>query len=93
MRFSKPWTARQPEELREELGDLLFQILFLARIAEESGEYDMAAVLGEINEKMIRRHPHVFGDAQVANVEAVRANWEQIKKEVEHKGKGEPSLT
>ena len=82
-----------PEELREELGDLLFQILFLARIAEESGEYDMAAVLGEINEKMIRRHPHVFGDAQVANVDAVRANWEQIKKEVEHKGKGEPRLT
>jgi MazG family protein len=82
-----------PEELREELGDLLFQILFLARLAEEVGEFDMAAVLGAIIEKMIRRHPHVFGDTQVANVEAVRTNWEQIKKEVEHKGKGEPRLT
>jgi tetrapyrrole methylase family protein/MazG family protein len=80
------------EELLEELGDLLFQILFLARIAEEAGEFDMAAVLGAIIEKMIRRHPHVFGDTQVANVEAVRANWDQIKKEVEHKGKGMPRI-
>ena len=53
----------------------------------------MAAVLGAIIEKMIRRHPHVFGDTPVANVEAVRTNWEQIKKEVEHKGKGEPRLS
>lgn len=80
------------EGLCEELGDLLFQILFLSRIAEEAGEFDMAAVLHGITEKMIRRHPHVFGDTPVANVEAVRTNWEQIKKEVEHKGKGEPRL-
>ena len=84
--------AASPEEILEELGDLLFQILFLARIAEEAGEFDMAAVLGAITEKMIRRHPHVFGDVRVANVEAVRANWEQIKKELEHKGTGEPSI-
>lgn len=82
-----------PGELCEELGDLLFQILFLARIAEEAGEFGMAAVLGAITEKMIRRHPHVFGDTQVTNVEAVRTNWEQIKKEVEHKGKEEPRLS
>ena len=50
------------------------------------------AVLGGITEKMIRRHPHVFGDAKVDSVEAVRANWEQIKTEVEHKGEGEPRL-
>lgn len=80
------------EGLCEELGDLLFQILFLARIAEESGEFDMAAVIRGITEKMIRRHPHVFGDTPVANVEAVRMNWEQIKKEVEHRGKGEPRI-
>ena len=79
--------------LREELGDLLFQILFLARITEEEGDFDMTDVLGEINKKMIRRHPHVFGDAQAASVDTVRENWEQIKKEVEHKGKGEPRLT
>ena len=81
-----------PEELREEFGDLLFQILFLARIAEEEGKFDMKAVIGGITEKMIRRHPHVFGGAHVANVEAVRANWDQIKKELEHKGDGEPRL-
>lgn len=80
------------EELREELGDLLFQILFLARIAEEDGEFDMTAVLVGITEKMIRRHPHVFGNTKIANVEAVRSNWEQIKKELEHKGEGEPRL-
>ena len=80
------------DELREELGDLLFQILFLARIAEEEGKFDMKAVLGGITEKMIRRHPHVFGDARFTNVETVRSNWERIKKELEHKGEGEPRL-
>jgi len=81
-----------PDELCEELGDLLFQILFLARIAEEEGNFDMKAVIGGITEKMVRRHPHVFGDAKAANVETVRANWDQIKKELEHKGDGEPRL-
>lgn len=75
-----------PENLREELGDLLFQILFLARIAEESGEFNITDVLGEIGAKMVRRHPHVFGDTTVADVEEVRTNWERIKMEVEHKG-------
>ncbi|MBU0651264.1 MAG: nucleoside triphosphate pyrophosphohydrolase [Proteobacteria bacterium] len=80
-----------PENVQEELGDLLFQILFLARMAEEAGEFDIAAVLGGITEKMIRRHPHVFGDTTVEGVEEVRTNWERIKTEVEHKGdKGSP---
>jgi tetrapyrrole methylase family protein/MazG family protein len=80
-----------PENVREELGDLLFQILFLARIAEEAGEFNIADVLGEINAKMVRRHPHVFGHATVDGVEEVRTNWERIKKEVEHRGdKGSP---
>jgi tetrapyrrole methylase family protein/MazG family protein len=81
------------DELREELGDLLFQILFLARITEEEGDFSMTDVLSEIHKKMIRRHPHVFGDAQAASVDTIRENWAQIKKEVEHKGEGEPSLT
>ena len=75
-----------PENVQEELGDLLFQILFLARMAEEAGEFNIADVLGEISAKMIRRHPHVFGDATVGGVEEVRTNWERIKTEVEHKG-------
>ncbi|MBU2054492.1 MAG: nucleoside triphosphate pyrophosphohydrolase [Proteobacteria bacterium] len=74
-----------PDELKEELGDLLFQILFLARLAEEAGEFDMEEVLGAIGEKMIRRHPHVFGDAAVKNAAEVRVNWERIKKELENK--------
>jgi tetrapyrrole methylase family protein / MazG family protein len=75
-----------PSALKEELGDLLFQILFIARMAEEAGEFDIAAVLAAVREKMIRRHPHVFGDARADSVDAVRLNWEQIKKEQEHKG-------
>lgn len=81
-----------PENFREELGDLLFQILFLARMAEEAGEFNIADVLKEISAKMIRRHPHVFGDATVASVEEVRTNWERIKAEVEHKGQNESPL-
>lgn len=82
-----------PEALREELGDLLFQILFVARIAEEEGEFDTTAVLGGITEKMIRRHPHVFGKTGVADIAAVRLSWDRIKKELEHKGEDKPLLS
>lgn len=82
-----------PDHLREELGDLLFQILFLARMAEEAGEFTTADILTEITAKMVRRHPHVFGDAAVDSVEEVRTNWERIKAEVEHKGSEGDSLT
>jgi MazG family protein len=74
-----------PENIKEELGDLLFQILFLARMAEEAGEFNITEVLSGITEKMIRRHPHVFGDATIDNVEDVRTNWDRIKADVEHK--------
>ncbi len=82
-----------PDNVQEELGDLLFQILFLARMAEEAGEFNIADVLAEISAKMIRRHPHVFGGATVDSVEEVRTNWERIKTEVEHKGDKGNSLT
>jgi tetrapyrrole methylase family protein / MazG family protein len=75
-----------PDHLREELGDLLFQILFLARMAEEAGEFTTADVLSEITAKMVRRHPHVFGGATVDGVEEVRTNWKRIKADIEHKG-------
>jgi tetrapyrrole methylase family protein/MazG family protein len=74
-----------PDELKEELGDLLFQILFLVRFAEEAEEFGMGDVLKTITEKMIRRHPHVFGDAAVKNAAEVRVNWERIKRELENK--------
>ena len=65
----------------QELGDLLFHILFLARLAEEREEFDITEVVEMITEKMIRRHPHVFGKATVNSVEDVAVNWARIKKE------------
>jgi tetrapyrrole methylase family protein/MazG family protein/ATP diphosphatase len=64
----------------QELGDLLFQIIFLARLAEERGDFDLTDVMEGIAEKMIRRHPHVFGDAHVEGAEEVATNWEKIKR-------------
>ena len=74
-----------PDELKEELGDLLFQVLFLARLSEETEEFGMGDVLKAACEKMVRRHPHVFGDAAVKNAAEVRVNWERIKRELESK--------
>lgn len=67
--------------LREELGDLLFQIVFLSRLAKEDGEFVAADVVRGIAEKMIRRHPHVFGDAKAETPADVLRNWEEIKRE------------
>lgn len=75
-----------PEALKEELGDLLFQILFLARIAEEEGEFTIEAVVKSISDKMIRRHPHVFGDQRGKGIEEIRADWKKIKE-----SEGKPS--
>jgi tetrapyrrole methylase family protein / MazG family protein len=69
-----------PEKIREELGDLLFQIVFHARIAEEQGQFTMDDVITGIHEKMVRRHPHVFGDERLSTDKEVLANWEEIKK-------------
>jgi MazG family protein len=74
-------------ELRDELGDLLFQVVFHARMAEEAGEFDFADVVEGIVEKMIRRHPHVFADDEVADAEAQTRAWEEHKaKERQAKG-------
>ncbi len=73
--------ARQDmEELRDELGDLLFQVAYHARMAEEIGAFRFDDVLEAICEKMIRRHPHVFGDAQVADATAQTRAWESHKR-------------
>jgi tetrapyrrole methylase family protein/MazG family protein len=73
--------ADDPDALREELGDLLLQIVLHAQIATEAGEFTMADILAGINEKMIRRHPHVFGEVKVSGAAEVMHNWEQIKAE------------
>jgi len=69
------------DELKDELGDLLFQVVFYAQMAQEEGHFDFYDVVSAINEKMLRRHPHVFGDAEVASVEAQSAAWEAQKAE------------
>ncbi len=65
--------------LKDELGDLLLQVVFHARMAEEAGSFDLDAVAEAICDKMIRRHPHVFGTGQASDAAAVSASWEAIK--------------
>ncbi|HEX8961042.1 MAG TPA: nucleoside triphosphate pyrophosphohydrolase [Geobacteraceae bacterium] len=72
--------TNNPELLKEELGDLLLQPVFHAAIAEESGTFTMDDVLEAINDKLVRRHPHVFGEQQVKTAAEQVANWERIKK-------------
>ena len=74
-----------PAHLKEELGDLLFQIVFMAKIASETLNFDFQAIAGTIGAKMIRRHPHVFGENSLDTPEEVMLQWEEIKKE--EKGK------
>ena len=69
----------EPGELCEELGDLLFQVVFHAQLATERGRFSIADVVDGLANKMIRRHPHVFGDVAVASVADVWANWDQLK--------------
>src|ERR687885_302708 len=71
----------RPENLREELGDLLFQIVFYAQVASERGEFTIDDVTERIHEKMVRRHPHVFADVKVRDNEELLRNWEQMKAE------------
>lgn len=67
--------------MREELGDVLMQVVFHARIEEEAGNFDLQDVIDEVTDKLIRRHPHVFGDVDVENSAEVLKNWDMIKKQ------------
>jgi tetrapyrrole methylase family protein/MazG family protein len=78
-----------PEDVCQELGDLLFQILFLASLGEERGEFDFVDVIERITEKMKRRHPHVFGTVEANSAEEVAENWQEIKK----REKGSPETS
>ncbi len=73
--------ADDPHMLREELGDLLLQVVLQTQIAIDDGEFQMADVIADINAKLIRRHPHVFGDKKVAGVDEVLVNWEKLKEQ------------
>jgi MazG family protein len=70
----------EPEAVRDELGDVLFQVVFQARIAEERGLFDFEQVAAAIADKLERRHPHVFGDATIEDAEAQTQAWEQHKR-------------
>jgi MazG family protein len=78
--------------LREELGDLMLHVLLQTQIAYQAGEFSLSEVMGEISEKLVRRHPHVFGDVVVNGTDEIIANWEKIKeKEKSGKHKAESS--
>ncbi|MFM8943848.1 MAG: nucleoside triphosphate pyrophosphohydrolase [Actinomycetota bacterium] len=73
--------AGDPERLRDELGDVLLQVVFHAQMAADDGVFDVDGVAEGIVRKLVRRHPHVFGDATVSGADEVLANWEKIKEE------------
>src|SRR5580698_10223732 len=77
--------ARDDHEMMEELGDLLLQVVFHCQLAKERGAFDFEKTTRHIVDKLIRRHPHVFGDAQARTVEAVWVQWDRIK-QAEKKG-------
>jgi tetrapyrrole methylase family protein / MazG family protein len=79
--------SRDDGKFAEELGDLLLQVVFHAQIATEEGRFTAADVVRGIHQKMVRRHPHVFGEQSAHNAAAVLKNWEQIKTE-ERRAKG-----
>src|SRR5712691_4494981 len=80
----------RPSELRDELGDLLFQIIFYSQVAKERGEFSIDDVTNAIHAKMVRRHPHVFGETSANDTATVLRNWEAMKAEERRAaGKGE----
>lgn len=81
-----------PGAIADELGDLLLQVVLQAQIASETGAFDLADVAQAISEKLIRRHPHVFGGVEVTSVDEVHRNWERIKTEEEGQPAEDPSL-
>lgn len=86
--------AGRPNELRDELGDLLFQIVFYAQVAKERGEFSIDDVTDAIHTKMVRRHPHVFGEVKADDSATVLLNWETMKAEERRAaGKSENTTT
>jgi nucleoside triphosphate diphosphatase len=77
--------AGDPAKLADELGDLLFQVYFLSLLLAEQGDGDLEAVARGVHEKLVRRHPHVFGEVDARTPGRVRENWERIKREQEER--------
>jgi tetrapyrrole methylase family protein / MazG family protein len=68
-----------PDEIKKELGDILLHIVFYAKIGSEEGNFDIKIIIDSLCEKLIRRHPHIYGDVKADDEEAVKQNWEKIK--------------
>ncbi len=73
--------SKNSDNLKEELGDVLLQVVLHSQIADDCGEFNFEDVAGLLNQKLINRHPHVFGNTEVHNVDEILVNWEKIKKE------------
>lgn len=71
--------SKDPDALRGEVGDLLLQAVFIAKIAEDDGLFDISDVIRELRSKLVRRHPHVFGDVVAKTPEEVLRNWKRLK--------------
>jgi tetrapyrrole methylase family protein/MazG family protein len=82
--------SKEPAAVQEELGDLLFLVVFLCQLYQEKGHFTMTDVLATINEKMTRRHPHVFGDATTTSEEELRDSWLAMKKKEKKKSDSSP---
>lgn len=70
-----------PEKIQEEMGDLLFMLLFMAELARDQGEFSIDDVFEQVKEKMIGRHPHIFGDVEAHEISQIKDNWKKIKAE------------
>jgi len=81
--------SRDFDALEDELGDLLFQVVFFSRLAEEDGHFDIEDVIERVHAKLVRRHPHVFGEVRARNAEEALASWLRVK-DKEHADTGEP---
>ena len=77
--LSEAIIENNPEEIKKELGDILLHIVFYSKIGSEKGQFDVGEVCKSLIEKLIRRHPHIYGEVKVDGAEEVLQNWEQIK--------------
>ena len=83
----------EPDDIKDELGDLLFQIIFYSQLASEQDLFDFSDVANSINKKLIHRHPHVFADAKVADAQAQAIEWEKIKQKERKTRAGNASIS
>ncbi len=71
--------SKNPKDIKEEIGDILLHMVFYAKIGSETGDFDITDALESISDKLVRRHPHIYGDVQAEDADVVKQNWERIK--------------